>query len=50
MNRLALTSLAVVAAMFQLTAHAIDPSEALEDPSQQALYEQITSEVRCLVC
>jgi cytochrome c-type biogenesis protein CcmH len=29
---------------------AIDPSEALQDPEQQALYEQITAEVRCLVC
>lgn len=29
---------------------AIDPSERLPDPQQQALYEQITAEVRCLVC
>jgi len=29
---------------------AIDPSEALQNPEQQALYEQITAEVRCLVC
>jgi len=31
-------------------AWAIDPSEALEDPQQQALYLSITQEVRCLVC
>ncbi len=31
-------------------AWAIDPSEALEDPQQQALYLSITHEVRCLVC
>lgn len=29
---------------------AIDPSEKLADPEQQALYETITKEVRCLVC
>ncbi len=29
---------------------AIDPSERLDDPEQQALYETITAEVRCLVC
>ena len=32
------------------TAGAIDPSERLSDPQLQALYEQITAEVRCLVC
>jgi len=31
-------------------AHAIDPSERMDDPEQQALYENITEEVRCLVC
>lgn len=29
---------------------AIDPSAKLADPEQQALYERITKEVRCLVC
>ena len=29
---------------------AIDPSERLDDPEQQTLYEDITAEVRCLVC
>jgi cytochrome c-type biogenesis protein CcmH len=29
---------------------AIDPSEKLANPEQQALYETITKEVRCLVC
>jgi len=29
---------------------AIDASEKLADPEQQALYETITKEVRCLVC
>lgn len=31
-------------------AFAIDPSERLDDPDQQSLYETITAEVRCLVC
>ena len=31
-------------------AAAIDPTEPLADPEQQALYEQITDETRCLVC
>jgi cytochrome c-type biogenesis protein CcmH len=46
--------LVVLTAFFQITViasvWAIDPSEALQDPEQQALYEQITAEVRCLVC
>jgi len=29
---------------------AIDPSDKLADPEQQALYKTITHEVRCLVC
>ena len=36
--------------LLALTAAAIDPTEALADPEQQALYEDITDEVRCLVC
>jgi len=30
--------------------YAIDPTERLDDPELQALYEDITDEVRCLVC
>lgn len=33
-----------------LTAGAIDPGKAFEDPDLQARYEKIISEVRCLVC
>lgn len=29
---------------------AIDPTAELDDPAQQAMYEDITDEVRCLVC
>jgi cytochrome c-type biogenesis protein CcmH len=36
--------------LLALPAWAIDPSEPLADPEQHALYEQITEEVRCLVC
>ena len=32
------------------SAWAIDPSDPLEDPEQQAMYQRITEEVRCLVC
>jgi cytochrome c-type biogenesis protein CcmH len=32
------------------TARAIDTTEALDNPEQQALYERLTAEVRCLVC
>ena len=35
---------------FALPALAIDPSDKLQDPEQQAMYETITNEVRCLVC
>ena len=49
-----LLKLIVLTVLFQIiviaSAWAIDPSEALQDPEQQALYEQITAEVRCLVC
>jgi len=40
----------VLLALFVSTAYALDPSEALPDPQQQALYVQLTKEVRCLVC
>jgi cytochrome c-type biogenesis protein CcmH len=37
--------------LFMTTAAwAIDPSTELNNPQQQALYELITKEVRCLVC
>lgn len=32
------------------SAWAIDPSDKLDDPQQQAMYKRITKEVRCLVC
>ncbi|HQR48021.1 MAG TPA: cytochrome c-type biogenesis protein CcmH [Steroidobacteraceae bacterium] len=32
------------------TAHAIDTERAFEDPALQARYENITRELRCLVC
>jgi cytochrome c-type biogenesis protein CcmH len=32
------------------TARAIDTTVALDNPEQQALYERLTAEVRCLVC
>ena len=32
------------------TVGAIDTTAALENPEQQALYERLTAEVRCLVC
>jgi cytochrome c-type biogenesis protein CcmH len=42
--------LSIVALLLANTAWAIDPSEAMDDPVQQAMYESITQEVRCLVC
>lgn len=32
------------------TAFGMDPEEKLADPVQQAMYERLTHEVRCLVC
>jgi cytochrome c-type biogenesis protein CcmH len=45
----------ILVAMFSASAvlspaWAIDPTEELADPEQQALYKSITEEVRCLVC
>lgn len=40
----------VLGLLAALPAWAIDPSEELADPEQQALYEMITQETRCLVC
>ena len=36
--------------LIALPALAIDPSDKLDDPEQQAMYKRITKEVRCLVC
>ena len=47
MNR----GLVLIAALFvSLSASAIDTGAAFEDPEMQARYENIISEVRCLVC
>jgi cytochrome c-type biogenesis protein CcmH len=40
----------IVALFASLTATAIDTGVAFEDPEMQARYENIISEVRCLVC
>jgi cytochrome c-type biogenesis protein CcmH len=39
-----------VALLISLTATAIDTGVAFEDPEMQARYENLISEVRCLVC
>ena len=39
-----------VALLISLTASAIDTGAAFEDPEMQARYENLISEVRCLVC
>ena len=36
--------------LFMSSAYSLDAREPLSDPKQQALYEQLTEEVRCLVC
>ena len=41
---------AMLVVFLALPALAIDPSERMDDPQQQAMYETITAEVRCLVC
>jgi len=40
----------VVTLFISLTAAAIDTGAAFEDPEMQARYENLISEVRCLVC
>jgi cytochrome c-type biogenesis protein CcmH len=40
----------IVALLISLTAAAIDTGAAFEDPEMQARYENLISEVRCLVC
>jgi cytochrome c-type biogenesis protein CcmH len=42
--------LAILLLLTALPALAIAPEEVLSDPTQQATYEQLTNEVRCLVC
>lgn len=41
---------ACLLAVFMSTAGALDTRVPLDDPAQQALYERLTEEVRCLVC
>lgn len=51
MNKGALSTVFTILLLLPMErAMAIDPSAELADPEQQALYEQITAEVRCLVC
>ena len=45
-----LSRLSLAALLCCAPALAIDPTEELADPLKQALYEDITEEVRCLVC
>ena len=40
----------ILLSLATLSAWAIENDEALADPAQQAIYEQLTNEVRCLVC
>jgi cytochrome c-type biogenesis protein CcmH len=40
----------IVALLISLTVAAIDTGAAFEDPEMQARYENLISEVRCLVC
>ena len=47
MRRLLLAALLV---LVPLALPAIDTGSAFEDPAQQARYERLTSELRCLVC
>jgi cytochrome c-type biogenesis protein CcmH len=47
---LVLLALVVLLVAVAPVARAIDPEGPLPDPDQQALYESVTREVRCLVC
>jgi cytochrome c-type biogenesis protein CcmH len=40
----------VLALLAALPVFAMDPDPPLADPAQQAVYERLTREVRCLVC
>lgn len=42
--------LAALITLFGLQAFAIDRAPAFEDPAQQARYERLARELRCLVC
>jgi len=42
--------LAALLVLVPLASPAIDTGSAFEDPAQQARYERLTSELRCLVC
>lgn len=42
--------LAAILGLFGLQALAIDKAPAFEDPAQQARYERLTRELRCLQC
>jgi cytochrome c-type biogenesis protein CcmH len=42
--------LAALLVLVPLALPAIDTGSAFEDPAQQARYERLTSELRCLVC
>ena len=42
--------LATTMLLFAANGHGIDITDGLANPQQQALYETITNEVRCLVC
>jgi cytochrome c-type biogenesis protein CcmH len=41
---------AAIVALFGMQAFAIDQAPAFEDPVQQARYERLARELRCLVC
>ena len=49
MRKIALFS-GVVLVFAALSASAIGTEESLADPAQQAIYDHLTNEVRCLVC
>jgi cytochrome c-type biogenesis protein CcmH len=40
----------LILVLFMQWAHAIDTSQAFDDPALQARYEKLTSELRCLTC
>ncbi len=50
MTRMLRALLLAIAFAVAGTAHAIDTERAFEDPALQARYENITRELRCLVC
>ncbi|MEM9172019.1 MAG: cytochrome c-type biogenesis protein [Pseudomonadota bacterium] len=40
----------VVVGLASVTANAIDPDRVFDDPAQQARYQRLISEIRCLTC